>query len=161
MTREEILKDYKVKNGTIRSPGKFEGERVYVPYFWDCAMNGCADEDDGDILTFIITQEDLDEFPELVEDKYAVGENLYLRVRDDGFVIQCACSPKAPPTPEAWAVAIAARIADEWTGKDSDPDNAELLKEVLTKALKAVPEETMKLVGTGIIEEDYFEEVSP
>lgn len=158
MTREEIFRDYKVVNGAIRSPGKFEGERVYVPYFWELFLDGFAEEDDGDILTFTITQEDLDEFPELVEDKYAVGDELYLRERDDGFVIQCARSPREEPSPEAWAVAIAARIADEWEGKEEDPETAILLAEVLSKALAAVPEETMKLVGTSLIEEDYFTE---
>ena len=37
------------------------------------------------------------------------------------------------------------------------PEDAELLKEVLIKALSAVPKECMRLVGTGIIEESYFE----
>jgi hypothetical protein len=55
-----------------------------------------------------------------------------------------------------FASAIALRISDEWSGKFDSPEDAELLKEVLEKALKAVPYECMKLVGTGIIEETYF-----
>lgn len=36
MTRKEIAETYKVdERGVIRSPGKFEGEPIYVPYFWD------------------------------------------------------------------------------------------------------------------------------
>ena len=53
-----------------------------------------------------------------------------------------------------WAKAIAERVSDEWDGKSED---AELLREVLSKALNTVPEECMRLVGTGIIEESYFE----
>jgi hypothetical protein len=58
-----------------------------------------------------------------------------------------------------WAAAIAVRIADEWAGKDEFPEDAELLKDVLTKALSAVPDDCMTLVGTGIIEETYFEKL--
>ncbi len=56
-----------------------------------------------------------------------------------------------------WAKAIAERLSDEWVGKADFPEDAEILKEVLTKALNAVPDECMRLVGTGIIEESYFE----
>ncbi|KUG23313.1 hypothetical protein ASZ90_006883 [hydrocarbon metagenome] len=55
-----------------------------------------------------------------------------------------------------WAEAIALRISDEWTGKSSFPEDSALLKEVLTKALRAVPTECKRLIGTGIIEESYF-----
>jgi len=58
-----------------------------------------------------------------------------------------------------WAKAIAKRLSDEWSGQAEFPEDAELLKEVLTKALNAVPEECMRLVGTGIIEEAYFESI--
>ena len=56
-----------------------------------------------------------------------------------------------------WAYAIAARIADEWDGNSSCPEDAKLLKEVLSVALLAVPNQCMRLVGTTIIEESYFE----
>jgi hypothetical protein len=45
MTRVDIEMDYKVVNGRIRNPGKFEGEMLYVPYFWEAYLNGCADSD--------------------------------------------------------------------------------------------------------------------
>jgi len=36
MTREQITSEYNIDdNGIIRNPGKFEGEMLYVPYFWD------------------------------------------------------------------------------------------------------------------------------
>ena len=54
-----------------------------------------------------------------------------------------------------WAEAIAIRISDEWVC--SDEEDRDLLCAVLTRALKAVPTECKKLIGTTIIEEDYFE----
>jgi len=85
MTRADALKEYKVEHGYIRSPGKFEGERVYVPYFYELFLDGCA-EDDGDVLRFVIAEEDMTEFPELTADGYKVDDPLALRMRDDGFV---------------------------------------------------------------------------
>ena len=58
---------------------------------------------------------------------------------------------------DEWAKAIAGRLSDEWNGKSEFPEDAELLKEVIEKALAAIPDECMRLVGTGIIEESYFE----
>ena len=56
-----------------------------------------------------------------------------------------------------WAEAIASRLSDEWDGKSEFPEDAELLKDVLAKVLSAFPEDCMRLVGTGIIEESYFD----
>lgn len=56
-----------------------------------------------------------------------------------------------------WAKAIAERLSDEWDGKSEVPEDDELLMDVLAKALNAVPDECMRLVGTGIIEESYFD----
>lgn len=33
-------------NGRIVSPGKFEGEMIYVPYFWDVSLDGGVDYDE-------------------------------------------------------------------------------------------------------------------
>jgi len=70
MTREEILKMYEVdNNGVIRSPGKFEGEMLYVPYLWNCILDGDGDiMDDSQGNMFIrlhIEPEDIEQFPEL------------------------------------------------------------------------------------------------
>ena len=56
-----------------------------------------------------------------------------------------------------WVKAIEERLSDEWDGKSEFPEDAELLREVLTKALSVVPDECMRLIGTGIIEESYFD----
>lgn len=34
MNRNEIEKNFQVKNGKIMTPGKFENESVYLPAFW-------------------------------------------------------------------------------------------------------------------------------
>jgi len=82
MTRDEITNEYNVdENGIIRSPGKFEGEMVYAPYFWDAYLNGMADNDDGEVLTFNINDEDRAQFPELADVKA-----IDLINTDQGFV---------------------------------------------------------------------------
>ena len=58
---------------------------------------------------------------------------------------------------DEWARAIAERLSDEWDGKSEFTEDAELLREVLTRALNAIPDECIRLVGTGIIEDSYFE----
>lgn len=65
-TRKDILEEYDVDtNGVIRSPGKFEGEMIYAPYFWFLLLDGGADEDNGDVALFRVTDEDRAQFPEL------------------------------------------------------------------------------------------------
>jgi len=56
-----------------------------------------------------------------------------------------------------WAEAIAMRLGDEWLGEFEFPEDAELLKEILTHALSDVPDDCILLIGTGIIEVSYFE----
>jgi len=63
-------------------------------------------------------------------------------------------------TASEWAEVIAERLSDEWDGKSDFPEDAELLREVLSKALKVVPDDCMRLVGTGVIEESYFERLN-
>ena len=88
MTRQEIERDYKVQDGIIRSPGKFEGERVYVPYFWDDYLNGCCNgfayRSDETTIVFGVSQEDRAMFPELGHKR-----TVRLYEREDGFVCEC------------------------------------------------------------------------
>jgi hypothetical protein len=75
---------YKVENGIIRSPGKFEGEAEYVPYFWDSVMEGGGDfEARGDIIGCYITPEEKLRFPTLRRRR-----TVKLYERDDGFVCE-------------------------------------------------------------------------
>jgi len=57
-----------------------------------------------------------------------------------------------------WAEAIAERLAGEWgTFMHADPGFVTELTEVLTEALKDRPELLEQLIGSELIEEDYFE----
>lgn len=44
--------EYANDGARITQPGKFEGEPIFAPYFWDLALNGMADQDDGETFTF-------------------------------------------------------------------------------------------------------------
>ena len=58
----ESIKEYEAM---VKGPGKFEGEARYVPYYWDMYLNGWADDDDGEVLTFYPDDDDRKLFPEL------------------------------------------------------------------------------------------------
>ncbi|MBM4271260.1 MAG: hypothetical protein FJ139_03755 [Deltaproteobacteria bacterium] len=60
---------------------------------------------------------------------------------------------------KTFAKAISYRLADEWYGASEFPEDAILLRRVLEKLLTENPEDCKKLIGTGIIEEDYFEQL--
>ncbi len=81
MTREEIEAEYKVENGVIRSPGKFESEPVYTPYFYSVLLEGDFGDSEIDfsglpISVYVVSEDERRHFPELKE-VYAValGEN--------------------------------------------------------------------------------------
>lgn len=59
-----------------------------------------------------------------------------------------------------WSEAIALRLTDEWDGADSFKEDALLLKKVLTGLLSKNPDKLLQLIGTGIIEESYFEDLT-
>jgi hypothetical protein len=81
-TREEVLANYKInEHGSITSPGKFEGEMLYVPYLWEKSLDGCGDFDFGNIQGFVIEDSDRKLFPELA-DTFAIS----LMETDSGFV---------------------------------------------------------------------------
>lgn len=73
MTRMQILKCYAVdKRGIIRSAGKFEGEMLYAPYFYELAIGDWGEPifhpDDGrDLIRMHLSlgSEDYYAFPEL------------------------------------------------------------------------------------------------
>lgn len=81
MIRSDIERDYNVVNGVIRSPGKFEGEPVYVPYYWNVYLEGFASSDDGKVLSFTVEPEERWMFPELKGRRV-----VKLRCDDSGFV---------------------------------------------------------------------------
>jgi len=61
---------------------------------------------------------------------------------------------------DVWASAIAWRISDEWGGNTpEDLEDFPLLRNVLDRVLSKNPEECVKLIGTTIIEESYFDSI--
>lgn len=82
MTREEVLKEFVLSGERITSPGKYEGQLIFIPYFWEKGLDGWADAeaDNGDYI-FLVMPEDKAEFPEL-------GGQKTLRLHEDaeGFV---------------------------------------------------------------------------
>jgi len=82
MTRQEIYQTYKVRDGVIHSPGKFEAEAVYAPYFWEIVLCGLADQEeyhDGRwIYSIEIHPDDIKQFREL-------GRSTHVYVHEDPF----------------------------------------------------------------------------
>lgn len=77
MTRADVLRQYDVDtHGVIRSPGKFEGEMLYAPYFYEIALDnggdGIATDDDPNSPSIFVESEDLAEFPELGDTKEVI-----------------------------------------------------------------------------------------
>ena len=59
-----------------------------------------------------------------------------------------------------WAKAITLRISDERDGNTKEnKDDVSLLQEVIETSLKKYPAGCKKLIGTTIIEEDYFDSI--
>ena len=64
MTRQDILNQYRVSPaGKIENPGRYEGEMLYIPYFWE--QPELATRDGGRVLGFDISKEDKVQFSEL------------------------------------------------------------------------------------------------
>ena len=62
-----IREEYDVLDGLIRTPGKFECECEWVPYYWELAMNGEGDDEfdeDGESMAtrFVVDYEEAEAF---------------------------------------------------------------------------------------------------
>lgn len=74
--------------GTILTPCKYEGEKRYVPYFWEQSLDGYYDYadhelgDSGAVVTFA-SELDICRFPELW-----FGQSITLCETNDGYVIE-------------------------------------------------------------------------
>lgn len=67
MTREEILDKFTVNDqGVITSPGKFQGEMLYAPYFYDVMIDGNGEE--------VYEEETSDEECALLYTELAIGD---------------------------------------------------------------------------------------
>lgn len=70
-----------LRGGRVVSPGMFEGERRYVPYFWSLHLEGLADCSDGSTVQFNVSAEDRTVFHELKHRRI-----VKLLLGDGGFV---------------------------------------------------------------------------
>ncbi len=87
MTRQEVLSAYRVNDrGVIVSPGRFEGEMIYVPHFAEVWLDGGGEDGWGPVDYFDVLSEDKAEFPELGEQR-----KVCLAETEDGFVVQLEC----------------------------------------------------------------------
>ena len=81
MTREEVCAAYTVKAGVIRSPGKFEGEPVYVPHFYAVWLDGFATYEEDGSYHIEVCDDDRKQFPEL-----GAAKKVFIIETDNGFV---------------------------------------------------------------------------
>lgn len=92
MTREQVFRDYKIEQGRIVSPGKFEGEPIFAPYFWELGLEGFSDFDNGKVYGFRLALNGQDKSnPFLPELKQWLGRKRSLKLWEDsqGFVHCC------------------------------------------------------------------------
>jgi hypothetical protein len=87
MDRATIIATYEIDSSLmIKSPGKFEAESAWVPYFWEETMHGTCDQldyPDGNTLYVVaIDDETRTEWPEIGADIVAA----VLEESDTGFV---------------------------------------------------------------------------
>lgn len=81
------FKVYKKFLDRVNSPGKFQGELPYVPYYWEYWLNGFFDFDNekyGCLVTgWYVTAEDKQLFPELKKRR-----TVKIIEEDTGFVTE-------------------------------------------------------------------------
>lgn len=90
MDKKYVIKNYEVNaHGYIETPGKFEGEMVYAPWFHQAILDGLQDETliiNGVAFDIIeVTDDDKKEFIELVDVTY-----LKCHTNNEGFFY---CTP--------------------------------------------------------------------
>ena len=83
MNRKQILEGYKIENEIIVSPGKFEGEWMPTPYFYEQSFFDVAPCGLNVPTVLVIIERDVEQFPELERDGI-VSVELY--IDDQGFV---------------------------------------------------------------------------
>lgn len=81
MERLKILETYRVEQGIIRTPGPFDGQKLYVPYFWQKYLDGDAEEVDADAVFFVVHDREREMFPE-------IGHRRTIRLRSENLSIR-------------------------------------------------------------------------
>ena len=82
----KVHEEYTVFDGIIRNPGKYELEHVWVPYYWDLALDGDGEDeldDDGEVMAtrFVVDSEEAEAFG------LECGATVELFEDSQGFVI--------------------------------------------------------------------------
>jgi hypothetical protein len=88
-TRSASLDGYAHDGNRITSPGKFEGEPIFAPHYWNIALEGFADADNGTAYTFKFTndQDDFALWPELRQ--WLGRKRTLVLIEDDQGFIHC------------------------------------------------------------------------
>ena len=91
ITKKEILTRYKVEDGIIQNPGKFEGEPIHTVYYCELMMDGEGEdiyadgveteEMEPEYTQFIVDSDESDMFG------LCVGSEVRVWVDSQGFVI--------------------------------------------------------------------------
>ena len=90
--RAAIESEFEVVGGIIQSPGKFECEAVWVPYFWSLVME-CEGQDiydeDGELeaTRFQVDAEEEEAFADALGGELKCGSTVELFQDSQGFVI--------------------------------------------------------------------------
>jgi len=67
--RQQLEEAYKVNSaGIIESSGRYEGEKIYVPYFYEAWLDREADFKEAGAIGFIVNHEDVELFPEFLKE---------------------------------------------------------------------------------------------
>ena len=81
MTRQELESTYGVNRaGVIRTRGKFQGEMIFAPFYYDAGNSGRAAKEFGNVWYFEVQKDEREIFPEL-KDCFGIVVTL-----DEGFV---------------------------------------------------------------------------
>jgi hypothetical protein len=84
--------EYQNDGHRITQPGKFEGEPVFAPHYWQQALEGFSDADDGRVFTFRFALNGRDSnCPFYTELKRWLGRKRSLKMwEDDQGFVHCA-----------------------------------------------------------------------
>ena len=82
VTRHDIIQDYDVENDIIYSPGMFEGEFIWTPYWYELIMMGDGEPIDEGVELVEVTDEDRNEWPEIDGDTTHIA----VAINEQGFV---------------------------------------------------------------------------
>jgi hypothetical protein len=83
---DEITSEYRINNGVITNPGKFEGEPPWVPLLWDRVLSGFSDKSVHDGTMAIDAFALDDSIAALTGMRPTPGSFIALWSSDDGFV---------------------------------------------------------------------------